>query len=788
MREGLPPKHQRRRRLPSRPAGVSCDLLHPGHTFGGGLIRSPGRLDKRSRTPARALPRYESCFLGAPDHQTRNGNCAAAGCDHGLERYLRASGLPPTRALHRWRVAGALASLLALGTCVPSDPTGSRPRPDSALLVRADVSGTTVATVIVDVAAPDITPPLVFSIPVTGAVALGTITLPAGFNRTITVRAYDTGGVATHTGSVTVAIQPGSNPTISVVLAPLTSTVSITVTLGSFAVDVTPAFDSLKVGDTVSLTATILDAYGHPIGGQVDWGSVAPAVVTVVSAGAQAGRVAALRPGRTTVMARFGGAAGKATLTVAGWYASPTGSTGADGSSRPWDLQTALDGGDGKVQPGDTIWLRGGTYRGSFTSTLSGSAAAPTVVRPYPGERVTLDGAGSTRSPLIVDGTWTVFSGLEITNSDAVRVCADCLGLRPAGVYIRYASNVKLINLVVHDVGHGVYTEDAAPNIEISGWIIYNGGNTNASRSDGHGIYIENDGLGTKVARDNVIFNMFGLGIHGYTDGIGHALRNITLDGNVTFNNGVLSGFASNGNLLLGSPVDVADNDLIRANMAYYSPTVSGFLAVELGQDTLHNGTLTFRDNYIAAGGNDALTVGSWGQLQVQDNTLLGTAGMVKMRDTTAAGWVWSGNQYWRDPGAAVWRFGTKTYTLADWQAATGLGATDHAVAGPPTQPRVFVRANRYEPGRANVVIYNWPHLASVAVDLTGVLTQGDRFEVHNVQDLWGTAVLSGSYGGGLVGFPMIGVTPPQPIGGSPVNPIQTGPDFDVFLVTRIAP
>jgi hypothetical protein len=419
---------------------------------------------------------------------------------------------------------------------------------------------------------------------------------------------------------------------------------------------------------------------------------------------------------------------------------------------------------------------------------LNGSAAAPTVVRPYARERVTLDGAGSTRPTLIVDGTWTEFSGLEIMNSGIARFCADCLGLRPAGVYIRDASHVRLINLVVHDAGHGVYTENAAQDIEIYGWIMYNGGNTDSTRSDGHGIYIENDGLGTKIARDNVIFNMFGLGIHGYSDGIGHALRNITLDGNVMFNNGVLSGFVSNGNLLLGSPVVVADNDLIRANMAYYSPTVSGFVAVQLGQDTLLNGTLTFRDNYIAAGGNAALSVGSWGHLQVQDNTLAGTAGMVHVGDTTAVGWEWSGNQYWRDPNAAVWRFGTRTYTLADWQAATGLGVTDRATAGPPAQPQVFVRANHYERGRANVVVFNWPHLASVAVDLTGVLAPGDRFEVHNVQDLWGTAVVSGSYGGGVVNFPMNGVTPPPPIGGSPVNPIRTGPDFDVFLVTGIAP
>src|SRR4051812_16130158 len=48
----------------------------------------------------------------------------------------------------------------------------------------------------------------------------------------------------------------------------------------------------------------------------------------------------------------------------ASWYASPKGlPTGHGTPSRPWDLQTALSGGNGRIQPGDTVWLRGGTYR-----------------------------------------------------------------------------------------------------------------------------------------------------------------------------------------------------------------------------------------------------------------------------------------------------------------------------------------------------------------------------------------------------------------------------------------
>src|SRR2546430_16404826 len=65
-------------------------------------------------------------------------------------------------------------------------------------------------------------------------------------------------------------------------------------------------------------------------------------------------------------------------------YVSPSGSSAGDGTlARPWDLATALGGGGagGRVAPGDTIWLRGGTYRGAVVSSVHGAHGGPGVVR-----------------------------------------------------------------------------------------------------------------------------------------------------------------------------------------------------------------------------------------------------------------------------------------------------------------------------------------------------------------------------------------------------------------------
>jgi hypothetical protein len=123
--------------------------------------------------------------------------------------------------------------------------------------------------------------------------------------------------VETNTGSVTLNIEPGANPAVSIVLAPRTGDVPITVTLGSFRVTVSPAAASLLPGDTVHLTATVLDASGQPVSGQVTWATLSPAVARVVTTGQQTGRATAVGFGQSTVIAAYGGVAGSAEITVA---------------------------------------------------------------------------------------------------------------------------------------------------------------------------------------------------------------------------------------------------------------------------------------------------------------------------------------------------------------------------------------------------------------------------------------------------------------------------------------
>ena len=483
------------------------------------------------------------------------------------------------------------------------------------------------------------------------------------------------------------------------------------------------------------------------------------------------------------------GPSGSRTPTSA-YFVAPSGSKTATGSKdQPWDLTTALAGGypAGTVQAGDTLWLRGGTYAGPVRSTVAGKADASVVVRQYPGERAILDGAATPMksSVLEVRGPWTVFWGFEITNSNPNRVTTDSTtrDWRP-DVVANFASHTKYINLVVHDGGVAFYNESDYADVEITGCLIYNNGWQSPRFGDGHALYLRSL-AGPVVARDNIMFNQFGYGMHVYTDSAVGGLVGITLDGNVSFNNGSPSlqfAGSNNANLLIGGGMPVTAST-VRNNMTYFSPGI-GVYNVLLGYKTWPNSDLTFENNYLV-GGNWVLTVGKWSRLAVSGNTLAGPSGMTRLETSDLSGFTWEGNTHWRSPAAKAWEYADSGYQFADWKAATRVGGSDVAAPGEPIAPQVFVRVNPWEPGRANVIVYNWGRAASVPVDPAGALRIGDHFEVRNVQDFFGAPILTGTYAGGPLGIPMTGVAPPAIIGGAPHAPPQTGPDFDVFVVLK---
>lgn len=417
------------------------------------------------------------------------------------------------------------------------------------------------------------------------------------------------------------------------------------------------------------------------------------------------------------------------TLMATSFYVAPNGTSGGTGSqASPWDLQTALSQ-PAAVRPGDTIWLRGGTYNGTFTSTLNGTSSAPIVVRQYPSERATLNGSVSAPSVLIINGTWTWYWGFEVTCSDPNRYVS-----RAEGVSV-YAANNRFINLVVHDTGEGFGFWTPAVDSTIYGSLIYYNGFEQSDRGHGHNIYSQNQ-TGTKHILDNILFKSFSEGIQIYGSSNAY-LDNYDIQGNMFFDHGVpsLTGGAKD-NILLGGG-RVAQNASIINNYTYFSPGANGRNDVGYGSGC-NNATLT--GNYFA-----------------QYQALNLNCSNVTM----------TGNSFYGSiAGFTPSQFPSNTY-----------GASH------PSGLSVFVRPNTYEPGRANIAVFNWDRLNAVPVNLSTVLTPGQSYEVRDAQNFYGAPVASGVYAGGNINIPAALTQISPTVGLFPVPPVHTLSEFNIYVV-----
>jgi Right handed beta helix region len=424
-----------------------------------------------------------------------------------------------------------------------------------------------------------------------------------------------------------------------------------------------------------------------------------------------------------------------------GFHVNPTGKPSGDGSAlAPWDLATALAQ-PAAVHPGATLWLHGGVYKGTFTSALAGEMANPITVRGAPGEHAVLDGVDAPNAQVLtINGAYSIFRDFEVTNSFATRVImstgSNPPDARGSGVGM-YGKGVKLIDLVIHDTGVGVGNWSPAPDGEVYGCIIFYNGWDAPDRGHGHGIYAQNE-TGMKLLTDNVIFRQFSYGIHGYTEG--GKIDNFDVEGNIVFNNGELSqksGFATD--ILVGG-LQIAQTPRLHQNVTYF-PKGEGSNNVGYSAGCT---TATVTENYFVAA--TALE-------------MVKCVGMVE-RNTFVG-------------------------------AVAGFDSVGYPSNGYPMQisgTAVRIRPNKYDPARAHLAIFNWDKLDAVDVDVSGVLSPGDAYQLLDVQDLFGPPVLSGVYTAGKLAVPMTSTGVTTPVGNVPVSVTHTSREFGAFLIRKACP
>lgn len=425
---------------------------------------------------------------------------------------------------------------------------------------------------------------------------------------------------------------------------------------------------------------------------------------------------------------------------------------------------TNLSGASSPLKPGDTLLVRN-ILKGTFVCQLIGTEAQPITVRSHPTYKGRIDGG------IVTMGPDTTFTEIEVFNSSTNRNVS-----RPTGIDV-HGVRTKVVGNIIHDTGNGIGLWSQAVNAEASLNTIYNCGMNIPGYA--HGIYVQNES-GTKLLKDNIIFNNFGYGIHAY--GERGSLKGISLEGNISFNNGILSAEKHfQPNIQVGGSTPAEDISLVR-NLTYQGGAASRGANLQLYYRSRENGDLTLTDNYFA-GGN--LEVQWWKSIQATGNTFLTDAARVFIFGLPVTyalpNYKFSKNRYvYLNDGTPFEIEGGGQGTFTQWQQGTGFDLDSTFSNQRPTKQDVIVRQTGLK--TAHVVVYNWPQLATATVDLSTLLKSGETFEVRDAQNPLGVPY-RGTYNGAIT-LSLKNAVVAKPIGYPGVA--HTSPVFNVFTVKGV--
>jgi hypothetical protein len=419
---------------------------------------------------------------------------------------------------------------------------------------------------------------------------------------------------------------------------------------------------------------------------------------------------------------------------------------------------------------------------GNLETKIHGTAGQPITFRQMPGERAQIVGSLTLWDSI----GYVIFRDFELYSGDERRVSKQTgVGFSPtdlpnfkAGIQV-YAPNFSFINLVVHDsVRSAFYTSVEASNTQIYGCLVYNTGWISPDNAEGHSFYLQ----GAGAISDCIAFNSTGVNFHLYANSEGCWLRNMIVDGNVAFGAGRLQRVRPSRDWIVGvdNPSVSADNIMLKNNMEFLTGDPITLAQIQIGREKI-NGTIVLSSNYWPAG----VVLNNWSNATVWGNVIApqnSDPAIEIQQNLTKITGLWDNNCYSWSSSREKFRSGSTDCSFADWEKNTGFDSSSTSNAGRLSGMKVFVRPNRYERGRANIVVYNWDNSAKVSVDVRSVLGAGIDYEVRNAEDFFSPPVISGTFDGQPLQLPMTGLTVAKPMAALRTPP-PTGPTFNVFVL-----
>ncbi|MFL0352244.1 right-handed parallel beta-helix repeat-containing protein [Xanthomarina sp. GH4-25] len=368
--------------------------------------------------------------------------------------------------------------------------------------------------------------------------------------------------------------------------------------------------------------------------------------------------------------------------------------SGNGSMNQPWDLQTALNQSSDSVNGDDIIWLHEGVYNGRYYSKLNSTISNKYItVSSFLNEWAVLNGniISNQTAVLTVTGSGVIYKNFEITwLGEFSRNSKDASFQKSDGVSHLNGKDCKFLNLMIHNnPGSGFGSWKRTSNAIIENCIIYNNGFMTSRRGSGVGMYVQNESDEERLIKNNVIFNNYYKGIEVWSAST-HSkvaiVKNVTLDNNVIFNSGLISGSFKD-NLIIATDdvlgINIAKNITVSNNIFYHNTTLSKAIensdapSLTLGfneKSPIENITI---NNNIIIGRKDALRVLSAKSLTFKNNMVYsGYARFFKpvLKHINNKSWEFENNTYYTRNSKPIRIQGEIDYSIQQWQAIYGLG------------------------------------------------------------------------------------------------------------------
>lgn len=467
----------------------------------------------------------------------------------------------------------------------------------------------------------------------------------------------------------------------------------------------------------------------------------------------------------------------------------------------PWSLAYAFAGADGLIKAGDSVFIKGGIYKGDFTASfLIGNETQPIVFTNYNGARAIIDGyVANNNLPAIsinASCSFVYLSGLEITSSSTARLSTTEGDIYTGkGVFIQ-GHGIKMINCIVHDMpGDGIFMERTASETEVYGCLIYNNGFERASVAYGNGISLQNtDEDRPKEIKNSFIFKNNTTGIFAYGSTAALSVNGINIDSSIIFNTGAMltNTLARKYNLLIGGASSNFPAESIRVfNNVIYRDETDG-----AGSDKPHNlryniclGQSGITDSSIVLQRNQLIGGGFYGAIYVQSN-FLGynlqnntfytpdvNNKLLVIKSGVSLPPIWNNNKYYSANAAA--------FSGTNWDTWKTTYNTDGASLYNVTKPTdtFLLSRNKYVWNTYYVTVLNHSKSASFRLPFVNSALAGGSFVVTDAQDYFGGIVASGSYNGSYIDLPMSNKSVSAPVGTIATQPKHTSAGLGTFII-----